>query len=220
MKKTGVVRRWDAARGFGFIRSEGQADVFFHIRDFRGAGGPPSEGMAVGFDEIHVGGKGPRAMAVHPRADGDAGGTSRSAPRPAARAAPRQPPSRHGAAPDGGARWVPWLVLPWLALLGAGLWLHRLPWWGVAAIAVLNVLTLFAYAFDKDAAQKGRWRTQESTLHLFALLGGWPAAGLAQRMLRHKSSKAAFLRVYAATAVLHCTALAAWIFWWAPLGTL
>lgn len=209
MKKKGVVRRWDAARGFGFIRSPGEADVFFHIRDFRGAGGPPSEGMAVGFDEIHVGGKGPRAMAVHPVA-GD--GTQRGP----SRAAPRRPSSpRSGAAPAG-ARWVLWLLPPWIALLGCGLWLQRLPWWGIAAIVALNAVTLFAYAFDKDAAQKGRWRTQEQTLHLFALLGGWPAAGLAQRMLRHKSSKAAFLQVYAATAVLHCIGLAAWVFWVAP----
>lgn len=204
MKKTGVVRRWDAARGFGFIHSPGQADVFFHIRDFRSTGAP-SEGMAVGFDEIHVGGKGPRGMAVHPVASA---GTARAA-------SPRRPAARRASAPAG-APWVLWLLPLWIGLLGLGLWLQRLPWWGVAAIVALNAVTLFAYAFDKDAAQNGRWRTQEQTLHLFALLGGWPAAGLAQRMLRHKSSKAAFLQVYAATAVLHCIALGGWLFWVAP----
>ena len=56
--------RWNAERAFGFIRSPGSAaDVFFHIRDFRGAT-PPREGLAVVFEEIHGGGKGPRAMAV------------------------------------------------------------------------------------------------------------------------------------------------------------
>lgn len=209
MKKKGVVRRWDAVRGFGFIRSPGEADVFFHIRDFRSAGAPPSEGMAVGFDEIHVGGKGPRAMAVHPIA-GD--GTVRGA----SRAAPRRSASPRTATAAVGTRSVLWLLPLWLALLGCGLWLERLPWWGIAALVALNAVTLFAYAFDKDAAQKGRWRTQEQTLHLFALLGGWPAAGLAQRMLRHKSSKTVFLQVYAATALLHCIALAGWVFWVAP----
>lgn len=211
MKKTGVIRRWDAAHGFGFIHSPGAADVFFHIRDFRGTGAPPSEGMAVGFDEIHVGGKGPRAMAVHPRSERHRGDVSRNASRTA-----RRPSARSAAAPSG-ARWVPWLLPFWIALLGCGAWLQRLPWWTIAAIAALNGVTLFAYAFDKSAAQQGRWRTQESTLHGLALLGGWPAAGLAQRMLRHKSSKAAFLQAYAATAILNCAGLAAWIFWWAPL---
>jgi uncharacterized membrane protein YsdA (DUF1294 family) len=115
---------------------------------------------------------------------------------------------------------VSWLLPFWIALLACGLWLQRLPWWGIAMIVALNALTLFAYAADKDAAQKGRWRTQERTLHLLALLGGWPAAGVAQRMLRHKSSKAAFLQVYAVTAMLNCAGLAAWLFWWAPLARL
>lgn len=135
----------------------------------------------------------------------------------AGRRAHRGPSTR--ARPSSPRRW-PWLLLPWIALLGYGVGLGRLPAWGIAVLALLNLVTLLAYAFDKRAAQEGRWRTQESTLHLLALLGGWPAAGLAQTMLRHKSSKAAFLRVHAATAVLHCAALAAWIFWWAPFGTL
>ncbi|MCZ8257370.1 MAG: cold shock domain-containing protein, partial [Polaromonas sp.] len=64
MRKQGTIVRWEAARGFGFIRSPAaSADVFFHLRDLRG-GMQPREGMDVTFDEIHVGGKGPRAMAI------------------------------------------------------------------------------------------------------------------------------------------------------------
>ena len=68
MKKIGTIKRWDAARGFGFIHSrDSNADVFFHVRDFRAAPGvQPTEGTRVQFEEIHVGGKGPRAMAVQP----------------------------------------------------------------------------------------------------------------------------------------------------------
>jgi len=47
MQKQGTVIRWDATRAFGFIRSPGtSADVFFHVRDFRGSA-PPREGLAV-----------------------------------------------------------------------------------------------------------------------------------------------------------------------------
>ena len=68
MQKTGQITRWDAERAFGFIRSpDSVADVFFHLRDFQGPAAPRM-GMAVVFEEIHVGGKGPRAMAVRPSA--------------------------------------------------------------------------------------------------------------------------------------------------------
>ena len=51
-------------------------------------------------------------------------------------------------------------------------------------------------------------RTPESTLHLFGLLGGWPGALAAQRLFRHKSSKASFQATYWITVVLNCAALA------------
>ena len=63
MQKKGTVICWDATRAFGFIRSpDTSADVFFHVRDYRGSAAP-REGLAVLYEEIHVGGKGPRAMA-------------------------------------------------------------------------------------------------------------------------------------------------------------
>lgn len=127
---------------------------------------------------------------------------------------PQRSTSRHNT--SAGPRWL-WFVLPlWLAALGLGVWLGRVPWWSVALCAVLNVLTFMAYAADKKAARTGQWRTPEKTLHLYALLGGWPAAWLAQQSLRHKSGKRSFKAVYAATVLLHCTALGAWVFWLAP----
>src|SRR3989344_4546920 len=43
MQKQGTVIRWDATRAFGFIRSpDTSADVFFHVRDYRGTT-PPAE---------------------------------------------------------------------------------------------------------------------------------------------------------------------------------
>ena len=36
------------------------------------------------------------------------------------------------------------------------------------------------------------WRVSEANLHLLELLGGWPAALLAQRRLRHKCSKGSY----------------------------
>ncbi|WP_307731924.1 DUF1294 domain-containing protein [Pseudoduganella sp. SL102] len=61
-------------------------------------------------------------------------------------------------------------------------------WYALASLA-----TFIAYAIDKRAARLGRRRTPERTLLLLGLAGGWPGALLAQRLVRHKSSKAAFL---------------------------
>lgn len=71
-----------------------------------------------------------------------------------------------------------------------------------------SVVAFVAYAVDKAAARRDRWRTPEGTLHLYALIGGWPGALVAQRVLRHKSSKVEFQRVYWATVIINCMALA------------
>lgn len=60
----------------------------------------------------------------------------------------------------------------------------------------VSVLTFFSYLRDKRDAVKGKWRTPENTLHLFELLGGWPGGLLAQRFLRHKSSKTTYQIVF------------------------
>ena len=42
--------------------------------------------------------------------------------------------------------------------------------------AALSLVTFFAYAFDKSAAQRGAWRTSEGTLLFLDLADGWPGA--------------------------------------------
>lgn len=73
--------------------------------------------------------------------------------------------------------------------------------------AAASVVTFLMYFQDKSAARRGRWRTKESSLHLMALLCGWPGALLAQTLLRHKSSKPAFLATYWITVLCNCAAL-------------
>jgi uncharacterized membrane protein YsdA (DUF1294 family)/cold shock CspA family protein len=210
MRKQGVVVRWDDARGFGFIRSaEAGSDVFFHVRDYRRtADASPRQGLAVTFEEIHVGGKGPRGMSV--QAAGAAAATAaagRTPPRRAERATSRPAaPSRA----SGAAVALP-LMLAYAVVLAWSVWSGRLPWWVLAASFLLNVLTFFAYWRDKYAAGQGQWRTSEPTLHLWSLAGGWPGAWFAQQVLRHKSVKKPFRTTYWATVVIHCATLAGWL---------
>ena len=55
-----------------------------------------------------------------------------------------------------------------------------------------------------------RRRTQESTLQLFALAGGWPGGLIAQSAFRHKSSKRSFLVTFWFCVILNLLALAAY----------
>ena len=228
MTKEGIIRRWDMAKGFGFIRSSGlSADVFFHIKAFRSnAGALPYEGMTVRFEEVHVGGKGPRATVVQPLADkqpehsaylkrdSEASRLQRSHQRPDSTAARKKPERDLPAGAPAARRQAFFLMLAvWAGLLVFGLSSRRLSSWTLPALALLNIVTAFVYAFDKNAAGRGSWRTAESTLHLFAFAGGWPAAWLAQQVLRHKTSKQSFHSAYWATVVLHCTLLGGWLFW-------
>ncbi|HEY9037920.1 MAG TPA: DUF1294 domain-containing protein [Roseovarius sp.] len=57
---------------------------------------------------------------------------------------------------------------------------------------VVNALTYLAFRRDKRQSESREWRTPEKRLLTLALIGGWPAAKLAQRMLRHKTRKQPF----------------------------
>jgi uncharacterized membrane protein YsdA (DUF1294 family) len=63
--------------------------------------------------------------------------------------------------------------------------------------ATLYLLTINAAAFaafwlDKRAAERGLWRTPESTLLMLAMLGGTSGAIAGQQVLRHKTRKEPF----------------------------
>lgn len=80
----------------------------------------------------------------------------------------------------------------------------------------LSLLSFAAYAIDKSAARKGTWRISENNLHVLDFLGGWPGGFIAQRLLRHKTSKPSFQRIYWVTVLLHC-ALVGWLL--SPYGS-
>lgn len=212
MRQRGTIVRWDAVKGFGFIRSATVSqDVFVHVHDLNLHGGDvPRQGLRVTFDTIHVGGKGPRAVAVE-SAVADAAGVRREVMQ-SATSSRRSPVRSARRPPPAGAGWV----LPLMVVYGVGLawlvWQRQAPWWILPASILLNLATFFAYWQDKHAAQTGRWRIREDTLHMWSLAGGWGGAWVAQQVLRHKSVKPGFRAAHASTVVMHCAAVVA--AWW------
>lgn len=80
---------------------------------------------------------------------------------------------------------------------------------GIAVIFIgFSVATYIAYAKDKRAAINGEWRVSEGSLHLMALLCGWPGAVVAQQKLRHKTRKVSFLAVFWLTVAVNVAAFA------------
>lgn len=74
---------------------------------------------------------------------------------------------------------------------------------------LMSLITAAVYTLDKSAARRGRRRVPERTLHLLALLGGWPGALLAQQGLRHKTAKTTFRMVFWLTVLGNVAALLA-----------
>ncbi len=77
---------------------------------------------------------------------------------------------------------------------------------------VISLVTFGIYYFDKFASLNGRWRVPENSLHLLALCGGWPGAMLAQRILRHKTVKKSFRRIFWLTVIINCAVLIGLLF--------
>ncbi|MEZ5705199.1 MAG: cold shock and DUF1294 domain-containing protein [Burkholderiaceae bacterium] len=219
MRKKGKVLRWDAQRGFGFIRSpDTVAEVFFHVRDYE-ENRSPFEGMEVSFDEIHVGGKGPRALKVQSvrndiREAQPLPEDPRAAILPKGKSTRRTPPA-HASQSHRQLTWATIaLMLTWVVLVIVTISLTRLPAFGtIAGLTVINLSTFFTYLHDKNAAERGAWRISENQLHALSLMGGWPAAWFAQRMFNHKISKAPFQATYWGMVVLHFAAVVALLLW-------
>ena len=100
--------------------------------------------------------------------------------------------------PVGKCDWFPRRSIGILALLAFAIAtvVGKIPSIVPAIYAGMSVIAFFAYGLDKSAARTNRWRTQEKTLHLLDLLGGWPGALIAQGSFRHKTRKFEFQVVF------------------------
>ena len=73
----------------------------------------------------------------------------------------------------------------------------------VGYLVTISGLIFGLYRRDKRRAESGEWRVPESTLHLVELLGGWPAAFVAQRIFRHKIAKPSYQIAFWAIIACH-----------------
>ncbi len=89
-------------------------------------------------------------------------------------------------------QWRMGIGMSALLLLTMAALLQKVPDFVLLLYLGMSGLAYSLYAYDKRAAQQGRWRISEQTLQQVALLCGWPGALIAQTRLHHKTVKTRF----------------------------
>lgn len=184
-RQKGVLADWNDDRGFGFIApAAGGSRVFVHVSAFP-RGRRPVTGCEVTYAELRDERNRARASDVRYLGVVSAGRT--------------------------GASGVPLALAAatlFFALLVGLLVLEELPVTLLVVYSLFSGVAFLMYGADKSAAEQGRWRTSESTLHTIALMGGWPGALVARRVFRHKTVKQPFRTIFWFTVIANCVALA------------
>jgi uncharacterized membrane protein YsdA (DUF1294 family)/cold shock CspA family protein len=189
MRTKGRITSWNDDKGYGFIAPLAGGDrTFVHIKAFANRSRRPTVGDVVTYSVVRD-------------------GRGRPSAEQATIAGVRAPamPRRSGG--------VPSLLLAsaFLLLVAGAAMASAIPVAILIAYLIASLVTFAVYALDKMAAEKGRRRTPENTLHLLSLAGGWPGALFAQSKLRHKTRKQPFRALFWTTVVLNCAALG-WLF--------
>ncbi len=181
MRHAGKITNWKDDQGYGFITpNNGGPQVFVHVKAFTNKNRRPVGNESVTYE-----------LAT------DSSGRTRA--EMVARAGEGLPNAQWGKR----GNFASAFAVLFLILLAGLTITGRLPIVVPGLYLIASIVAFVAYALDKSAAKNDRWRTSESTLHLYGLVGGWPGALMAQKLLRHKSSKRSFQMAFWVTVFLN-----------------
>ncbi|MCU7931753.1 MAG: cold shock and DUF1294 domain-containing protein [Candidatus Thiodiazotropha sp. (ex Codakia rugifera)] len=182
MRTKGKITSWNDKKGFGFITpNTGGKQVFVHIKAFSNRNRRPGINQLITY-ALSTDKQG-RPCAVKATLAGDR--------------LPQKTKQKKGSLSVS-------VAIIFLVIVSVTVATSKIPSLILAVYLILSLLTFIMYAVDKSAAKEGTWRTQESTLHLLSLAGGWPGAVVAQQKLRHKSKKQSFRIIFWVTVLLNC----------------
>jgi uncharacterized membrane protein YsdA (DUF1294 family)/cold shock CspA family protein len=194
MRTKGKITSWKGDKGYGFISpNDGGKDVFVHIKAFSNRKRQPKLNQIVTYalsTDRHG-----RPCAINATLPGDR--------------LPQKEKQKNSSSSV-------FVAMVFLAIVGISVYLAEIPPVIFILYVSASLITFILYAMDKSAARNGSWRTQESTMHLFSLAGGWPGALVAQQKLRHKTRKQPFRSIFWITVLLNCGAFI-WLF--TPTGS-
>lgn len=198
MKLQGKVLNWNDDKGYGFVEPNGGGErAFVHVKAFQPGSRRPINGDVIVYELVYDNN---RYKAENIKFSANVNTAIKNTLHPS-----RTRNVKNKTKNDSGF-YSGCIVLFFLGLGGAVL-TGQLSAIIIGLYFLFSFITFALYAIDKSAAQKGLWRKPESTLHFFSLIGGWPGAYCAQRLLRHKSSKEKFKRVFGITVLLNVCGL-------------
>ena len=191
MRDQGRLVEWFDDKGYGFIQpNDASKDrVFLHIKDFARQGPRPIVGCALEYTVLLDGEGRFRAQQVMYL---KASQTQKILPKPKNVKVQQQ-------------KLKPMQIacVAYILALAVFTLLGLLSGMVLLFISIINALTYWLYAQDKEAALLGNRRVPEQTLHILSFLGGWPTAWLAQEKMRHKTQKQPFRKIYFCTIALN-----------------
>ncbi|MFK8013422.1 MAG: DUF1294 domain-containing protein [Marinicellaceae bacterium] len=173
-RQNGKVISWNDDKGFGFIKPyNGGKDVFAHINAFKKNSSRPEINQVVTYSITKD--KRGRVCAERVLRAGDN----------------KIKVSHNKTSSFSKTVFIVFVVLILIAVL-----MKKMSVYFLIYFTLVSFITFIIYALDKSAAKKGISRTPETSLHILALIGGWPGAMLAQQKLRHKTVKQPFRMIF------------------------
>ncbi len=204
--QSGKLIKWKDEHGFGFIQPVDRSqDVFLHISEIKDSNRRPQVGDTIYYYVVAKNGK---FCAINAFILG-------------ARNKRKSSSSSKSSESNNGSFLFPFIVMLLISVLPLVGSIH-FAWRTATILSPMNflplilytgisLLTFTLYADDKYRAEQGQWRTPESTLHLFELMGGWLGGFIAQQKLRHKSRKNSYQFVFWAIVIIHQIGWLTWL---------
>lgn len=185
MRYQGRITSWKDDQGFGFITPNGGGrQVFIHIKSISNRQRRPVGNELVTY-ELKIDSKG-RPQSENVAFVGDRASRILTA---------------------GSGIGALTFAVVFLIFMAGAVFASKLPLAVLGFYLACSVVAFIVYWWDKSSARISSWRIAENTLHMFGLVGGWPGALIAQRVLRHKSKKESFQRTFWVTVIVNCILL-------------
>ena len=196
MRLQGKVTNWNDDKGFGFVEPNGGGvRAFVHIKAFNPRSRRPVNDEIITYELVSENNNRYKATNIKFARD-----TNKEKIRGNTRSTNKSSKPKNSIL---GPIFTVLFCIGLMLLIFNG----KVPVFVGFAYLIISLITVLAYAKDKYSAQNNRWRTPESTLHVFSLIGGWPGALFAQKKLRHKTSKSEFISTYWVTVFFNLAGL-------------